>query len=239
MTTLAGSGSVGSADGSGVNASFFPPLGLAVVEGGVIYVADSGNNKIRAITPLGVVTTLAGSGTAGSADGSGTSATLSAPRYLAISRGGILYVSDTDNQKVRAITPLGVVTTLAGNVNPSGLAVDSKGVVYVAEQNNRRIRAISPAGVVSNFVRSGANTGIDGRGTSATFYNPTSLTIRPDDIIFLFDAAFSSLNYPGRVRFNYCWHYRHCLQRWPRFYREVSISPTFGRRRRRHPVHRR
>ena len=179
------------------------------------------------------MTTLAGSGTAGSADGNGTSATLSAPRNLAISRSGILYVSDTDNQKVRAITPLGVVTTLAGNVNPSGLAVDSKGVVYVAEQNNKRIRAISPAGVVSNFVGSGANTGIDGRGTSATFYNPTSLTIRPDDIIFMFDAAvLRSITPDGFV--STIAGNQHCLQRWPRFYREVSISPTFGRRRRRH-----
>lgn len=115
VTTIAGSGSLGSADGTGKSASFYSPAGLAVDASGNIFVADMGNNLIRKITPAGVVTTFAGSGIAGYADGTGTSASFSAPTGLAIGTDGSLYVSDANTGLVRKITSAGVVTTIAGN----------------------------------------------------------------------------------------------------------------------------
>ena len=84
VTTLAGSGASGSADGNGAEASFWNPSGLAVDSSGNVYVADTDNNKIRKLMPSGTVTTLAGSGNKGSADGKGASASFRFPRGIAV-----------------------------------------------------------------------------------------------------------------------------------------------------------
>jgi DNA-binding beta-propeller fold protein YncE len=121
-----------------------------------VYVADSSNNKIRKITPAGVVTTLAGSGRQGSRDGN--AASFRSPSGLAVDSSGDVYVVDANNHKIRKITPAGVVTTFAGSGvsgsedgtgtaasfnYPSGVAVDSTGNVYVADNNNHLIRKIT------------------------------------------------------------------------------------------------
>ncbi|TWR24916.1 hypothetical protein FPZ42_14245 [Mucilaginibacter achroorhodeus] len=166
VTTIAGSGSLGSADGTSKSASFYSPAGLAVDASGNVFVADMGNNLIRKITPAGVVTTFAGSGIAGYADGTGTSASFSAPTGLAIGTDGSLYVSDANTGLVRKITSAGVVTTIAGNRTngyknstglnasfntPAGVAVDAAGNIYVAEPSNNAIRKIDLNNVVSTF----------------------------------------------------------------------------------------
>jgi sugar lactone lactonase YvrE len=110
VTTLAGSGSPGSADGAGTSASFRGPNGLAVDSSGNVYVADRGNNRIRKITASGVVTTLAGSASPGSADGTGTAASFNSPAGVALDGSGNLYVADSGNNKIRKIT-------LAGNLH--------------------------------------------------------------------------------------------------------------------------
>jgi hypothetical protein len=170
VTTLAGTAGVtGSADGTGAAASFRNPTGIATDSAGDVYVVDSGNRTIRMITPTGVVTTLAGSATAGgSTDGTGTAARFGRPYGVATDSAGNLYVTDRGNNNIRMITPAGVVTTLSGNAgvtgsadgtgsaasfnSPLGITVSSAGNLYVADSGNSTIRKITPAGVVSTVV---------------------------------------------------------------------------------------
>ena len=158
VTTLAGSAGVaGSADGTGSAARFYYPYGVAVDGAGNIYVADSGNDTIRKITPSGVVTTLAGSaGAAGSTDGTGSAARFYNLTGVAVDGVGNVYVADDSNHTIRKITAGGVVSTMAGSAGvfgssdgiggaarfyyPYGVAVDGSGNVYVADTSNQTIR---------------------------------------------------------------------------------------------------
>ena len=159
VTTLAGSTAAGSADGAGALASFTHPFAVAVNSAGDVYVADFGNNEIREITPAGVVTTTAGSPTAGSADGFGTQASFFSPSGIAVDAAGNVYVADTNNNEIRLISPNGYVTTLAGSTTagdtngnataasfnlPFGLALSSNGTLYVGDFRANDIRAITP-----------------------------------------------------------------------------------------------
>jgi len=118
VTTLAGSGAQGSANGTGVYASFYQPTSVAADASGNIYVADDGNHLIREISPAGVVTTLAGSGVQGLANGTGIAASFNNPQGVAVDASGNVYVADYGNNMIREITPAGVVTTLAGSSTP-------------------------------------------------------------------------------------------------------------------------
>ncbi len=159
VSTLAGGGSAGYADGTGAAASFNAISGLAVDGAGNIYVADSNNHVIRKVTPAGAVSTLAGSGTRGYADGPSTSASFDTPEGVTVDRVGNVYVADTNNNRIRMIAPSGVVSTLAGNgvtggadgvgvaatfFLPMGVAADSKGGLRVLENGGSRVRWIYP-----------------------------------------------------------------------------------------------
>jgi sugar lactone lactonase YvrE len=211
VTTLAGSGALGSVDGTRTEASFASPQGLAVDWSGNVYVADSDNHKIRKITPAGVVTTLAGSGSYGSVDGTGNAASFSAPAGVAVDSSGNVYVADTGNNKIRKITSSGVVTTLAGGAggslwhnwsgsadgtgnaagffSPRGIAVDSSGNVYVADWGGHKIRKITPAGVVTTLAGSGASGSADGMGTAASFYEPNGVTVDSSGNVYVADSS--------------------------------------------------
>jgi streptogramin lyase len=166
VSTLAGTGAAGADDGAGTVATFNLPESLTVDAAGNVYVVDNGNNLIRKITPSGVVSTLAGNGQVGSANGTGTAASFHSPFGIAIDGSGNLYITDAGNNQVRKISPAGVVTTFAGSGTrgannatgaaasfntPSGVAVDASGNVYVADENNNLIRKITTAGAVSTI----------------------------------------------------------------------------------------
>ena len=204
VSTLAGSGKPGSVDATGTAASFNYPQSVAVDTNGNVYVADSGNHKIRKITPAGVVSTLAGSGTFGFVDATGTDASFSYPQGVAVDANGNVYVADYGNHKIRKITSAGVVSTLAGSGtpgainatgiaasfnNPGGVAVDTRGNVYVADTNNHQIRKITPAGVVSTLAGAGATTfgATNGIGSAALFHYPYSITIDANGNLYVAD----------------------------------------------------
>ena len=133
VSTLAGSlnGLSGSDDGPGTAARFNVPLGLVTDPGDNVFVVDAQNNKIRKITPLGMVTTVAGSGAVGAADGGATIASFSTPLAIAIDAGGNLYVTEQGNYKIRKITAAGDVSTFAG----SGTAGSADGMGTAASFN--------------------------------------------------------------------------------------------------------
>jgi len=203
VTTLAGSGIQGSADGTGTSAQFFLPFGVAVDASGNVYVADTYNNRIRKITATGVVTTLAGFGIQGFADGTGTSARFNKPSGVAVDGSGNVYVADNLNHRIRKITAAGVVTTLAGSGvagfaegtgtvarfnTPSGVAVDGSGNVYVADTNNNRIRKITAAGIVTTLAGSGIEGFANATGTAAQFRNPIGVAVDSSGNVYVADT---------------------------------------------------
>lgn len=185
VSTFAGQYNLsGYADATGTTAMFSNPLGLTIDAQGNLYVADNGNNSIRKITPAGVVSTFAGNGTSGSANGNGSAARFANPYDVAFdATTGNLFVADYVNQKIRKIDGSGNVSTYAGSVSgyadgnvssalfswPTGIAVDKQGAVYVSDRFNFRIRKITNTGTVST-VAGTANTGLmNGPAASAQF----------------------------------------------------------------------
>jgi sugar lactone lactonase YvrE len=205
VSTLAGSGIAGNAEGKGAEAAFNGPLGVATDAAGNIYVADTANNKIRKVSLDGSSGTFAGTGAAGSADGSGLLATFNAPRGLAFDADGNLYVADTGSNKLRKITPAGVVSTLAGTgavgsadgtadvatfSAPCGLAIGADGTLYVCDRDNNKIRAVnSSTGTVTTFTGTGTSGSTDGAKTLATFNYPEGIAISQDSILFIADTG--------------------------------------------------
>jgi sugar lactone lactonase YvrE len=202
VTTLAGSGTATFADGTGSGASFAFPEGVGADAAGNVYVADYGNQRIRIVTPGGVVTTLAGSGTATFADGTGTGASFNFPAGVAVDAAGNAYVDDQSNNRIRIVTPAGVVTTLAGSgasafadgtgttasfAFPAGVALDPAGSVYVADFSNNRIRVVTPAGVVTTLAGSGASAFADGTGTTASFSQPAGVAVDANGKVYVAD----------------------------------------------------
>jgi sugar lactone lactonase YvrE len=170
-STLAG-GKEGFADGPGAQAMFNTPSGVAIDGKGNLYVADTGNNAIRKVAPDGTVSTLAGSGVAGTADGKGREAQFNGPVGVAVGDDGVVYVADTYNDAIRRIAPDGTVTTIAGSGapgdadgpalkaafdTPCALVLDDSGGLLIADTRNNAIRKLSKDGMVSTVLRAPEN----------------------------------------------------------------------------------
>jgi mucin-19 len=191
ITKLAGGSSTGYLDGKGGNA-LFSGLGALVLDSQTnVWVADNQNNSIRLITPAGLVTTIAGNGTAGFSNATGTNAIFNQPAGIALDTAGNAYVSDSQNHCIRKISTNGIVTTLAGNgqsgfvdgyganarfLNPEGSHIGPDGSLYVADTDNNAIRKISLIGEVTTLAGKGSPGYVDSTGTNATFNQPNDVT---------------------------------------------------------------
>lgn len=190
VATFAGSGAGGGTNGNGTAATFSRPYGLAFDNAGNLYVSEIGGHRIRKITPAGDVSTLAGTGIAGAADGPGGSATFNSPYDLTVDSAGVIYVADGVNRKIRRIAADGTVTTYAGTgasgsadgaaaaatfVLPFGITLGPDGALYVADMEDHRLRRISAAGMVSTIAGTGAPGATDGAAATATLNAPAGL----------------------------------------------------------------
>jgi len=189
VTTLAGF-EEGFADGDGTAARLNTPSGLAVDRAGNLYVADTGNHAIRKVTPLGMVSTVAGTGVAGFRDGIASQAQFNGPVGVAVDAHGNVYVADTYNDRVRRIDAQGRVSTVAGGERPgdidgvgaqarfdtpTALAVDAHGIVWVADTRNNAIRRIGPGGAVTT----------PWRAMQETLHRPMSLALTHDGVLYV------------------------------------------------------
>ena len=154
MTTVAGNGQPGDADGKGAAARFNGPVGVAVDDAGVLYVADTYNDRIRRIAPDGTVTTIAGGTRPGDADGVGLAAAFDTPSGIAVTTDGTLFVADTGNEAIRRIGTDGSVTTVAvppegerrpALRRPAAVAATRDGFLYIASASGR-ILQLAPDG---------------------------------------------------------------------------------------------
>lgn len=194
VTTFAGSGVGIATNGVGTEATFSNPRALAIDSEGNVYVSDAGNNLIRKITPAAVVSTFAGSGRQGKADGKGSEAEFNYPGGLAFDSHGNLYVADAGNNLIRRISQDGTVTTLITTVTIGGspaIAIDANDNIYLNTQNNK-ISKITPNGQVFDLA-TGSSTYYDYGIGVGLFLSPYSFVINKDAALLVSDYAGSKI----------------------------------------------
>ena len=191
IQTVAGSGAPDfSGDGGPASASRLnAPYGVAADRAGNLYIADLGNNRVRKVGPDGVITTVAGTGTAGSAGDGGPalSAQLNAPRNVAVDGFGGLYIAEFSGHRIRLITPDGLIQTIAGTGSsgsagegvaataaqlsyPAGMAVDFTGTLYIADSGNQRIRKVFAGQITTVLLPTlSTPTGVTGDGSGGIY----------------------------------------------------------------------
>ncbi len=188
-------------DGVGTAARFSGPQAVACTPDGGAYIADTAGGTIRRLAPDGTVTTLAGDGTWGAVDGTGAAARFAGPQALALGRDGNLYVADTENGRLRRVTPAGVVTTLANPAGaplvfhrPQGLAADTLGNLYVADTDDYTVRRVAADGTVTLLAgRPGLSGNQDGAASLATLGSPGALAVDAAGVVYVLDRGNQTL----------------------------------------------
>ena len=212
ITTWAGNGNAGFGGDGGAagSAQLNSPLGLAVDTAGNLYIADSGNARVRRVTAAGNISTVAGNGTSGFGGdgGSATGANLNTPSDVAVDAAGNLYIADLSNNRVRKVTPAGTITTVAGNGNggysgdgghaadarlrlPRAVAVDAAGNLYIADSGNRAVREVNTAGQISTIAGnpfSGAQ-GDGGPALNAQLGTPSGIAVDGAGNVYISDGG--------------------------------------------------
>ena len=224
LTRVAGTGKAGySGDGGpAANAQLDSPQGLALDLAGNLYIADYYNQRVRRVSPNGVIITVAGNGVAGHSGDSGpaTSAQLNSPQGVAVDSAGNLYIADSGNQRIRRVSANGTITTAAGTgtagysgdsglatsaqlCNPLGVAVDANGNLYIADTgflfqgpSGNRIRMVSTSGIITTVAGNGTwGFSTDGgTATTAALENPYSVAVDSAGNLYITDT------YTHRIR---------------------------------------
>jgi uncharacterized protein (TIGR03437 family) len=212
LTVVAGNGIQGfSGDGGpATNASLFSPGGLTVGALGIIFFADTGNNRVRKVSPDGTISTVAGNGSYGfSGDGGpAVNATLNIPSAVAVDNAGNLLIVDAGNARIRKVAPDGVITTVAGNGTlgfsgdggpaakamfnqPAAVAVDSKGNLFIADSENFRIRKVSSDGIISSVAGNGTfgSSGDGGPALNAAINQPFGVAVDSAGRLFIAETV--------------------------------------------------
>ena len=210
ITTYAGDGTYGfSGDGGpATSAMLAAPEGVAEDTAGNLFIADSWNSNVRKVTPGGVISTVAGNGNPGySGDGGpAASAMLNYPTGVAVDAAGNLFIADYGNDRIRMVTPSGIISTVAGNGTagfsgdgvpansaqlngPTGVAVDAAGNLFIADEHNNRVREVNPGGVISTVAGNGTGgySGDGGPATSAELYYPAGVAVDTAGNLFIAD----------------------------------------------------
>jgi len=214
LTRVAGNGKQGfSGDGApAMEAEFWDPLAVAIDAGGNLYVADSGNARVRAISPAGIVTTFAGNGTQGDSgdNGPAIAAELSYPSGVAVDADGNVYISS--GFRVRMVSPSGVITTFAGNGTqgysgdngpstsaeldlPLSMTLDSAGNLYFVDFYNNCVRKVSHAGIVATFAGNGTRgfSGDGGLAAAAQLSAPGGVAADANGNLYIADSGNSRI----------------------------------------------
>jgi len=210
ITTVAGNGlrRFAGDGGPATSASLFYPQGLAVDDAGNLFIADTGNSRVRKVDTNGLITTVAGSGTEGY-DGDGgaaTSASLSYPGGVAVDGSGCLFIADSDNSRIRKVDTNGIITTVTGNglqgrsgdggaaasaslYYPRNLTVDGFGQLFLADQFNDRIRKVDGSGIITTVAGNGGYgySGDGGAPTNASLYYPSAVAVDGAGNMFIAD----------------------------------------------------
>ncbi len=216
ISTVAGNGSVGFTGDGGpaTSASLWTPLDVAVDSTGNLYIADSGNNRIRKVNTAGVITTVAGgapvpgySGDGGQAVGAG----LFLPGGVTVDPSGNLYIADIGNNRIRKVNAAGTISTVAGNGTKSfsgdggaaagaglnlfgahaGLAVDGAGNLYIPDIANHRIRKVGASGIISTVAGNGIAgfSGDGGPAITAGLNNPGDVAVDSAGNLYIADTT--------------------------------------------------
>jgi trimeric autotransporter adhesin len=216
ITTVAGNGSNNySGDGgAAANAQLSEPEGVAVDAAGNVYIADTANQRVRKVASGGVITTVAGTGSAGySGDGGpAISAELYHPTGIAMDACGNLYIADDLNSVIRQVSVAGAITTVAGNgtagfsgdggpaasaqlFRPNGVAADAAGNLYIADTNNNRIRKVSAEGIITT-IAGGSVFGYSGDGDpayDALLNSPSGVAVDAGGNLYIADTGNSQI----------------------------------------------
>ncbi|MHB8260539.1 MAG: NHL domain-containing protein [Bacteroidia bacterium] len=210
ITTVAGNGTAGySGDGGqATTAGLYNPNGVAFDALGNMYIPDDYNNRVRMINTAGIITTIAGTGTATySGDGGQASvAELNFPSGVCLDAAGNLYIADQSNNRIRKINTAGVISTFVGNgtagssgdmgqatvaeINaPFGVVFDASGNLYIADRSNQRIRKVNTTGIISTIAGTGTSgyTGDMGQATAAELSSPFGVTIDAAGNLYIAD----------------------------------------------------